>query len=359
MLSNTPGINRSTSWSEVKSKVSSDPRYTAVASDSCREDLFKTYLKTLKEDTPDVIRSKEEEKLPSFTSKKKDERGEGHPAIEDFRNFLAEKVTDSEGSFESFKSKFYRNPRWTDELTAVQKKRLFESRVREVKKKLLESQATCDNTRDKEEQSQSLHSPSVSENNESSTSQKEAAVENFTKFIAEKVTDSEGSFKSFKSRFDTDLKWTKELTDAEKRKLFDSHVDEIHRKNRELLWSILDEIELSLATTWDSVKDKVQGDSRFISYTDSEKKQAKEYAVYMHKKYLKAKEDFRELLKETQLFTFKTKEILEQGSFSLKDFEDAMQNDKRFTALTCISDQRDQMILAYINELSEKTQPPD
>ncbi|CAG5130352.1 unnamed protein product, partial [Candidula unifasciata] len=40
--------------------------------------------------------------------------------------------------------------------------------------------------------------------------------------------DSEESFEIFKFRFHRNPQWTMELTDAEKKALFDSHVDEIN-----------------------------------------------------------------------------------------------------------------------------------
>ncbi|BFZ02207.1 hypothetical protein BsWGS_05246 [Bradybaena similaris] len=47
ILSETPGINHFTTWSYIKSQLSSDPQYKSVVSDSQRENWFKEYLKTL------------------------------------------------------------------------------------------------------------------------------------------------------------------------------------------------------------------------------------------------------------------------------------------------------------------------
>ncbi|BFZ10837.1 hypothetical protein BsWGS_13876 [Bradybaena similaris] len=56
MLSEIPGINHHTAWHDVESQVSSDPRYMAVVSDSQREDLFREYLKTLNDAKNDFLK---------------------------------------------------------------------------------------------------------------------------------------------------------------------------------------------------------------------------------------------------------------------------------------------------------------
>lgn len=49
LLKETSGIDRHSRWSDIKKKISSDPRYEAVDSSSRREDWFKDYIKNLDE----------------------------------------------------------------------------------------------------------------------------------------------------------------------------------------------------------------------------------------------------------------------------------------------------------------------
>lgn len=73
---------------------------------------------------------------------------------------------------------------------------------------------------------------------------------------------------------------------------------------------------------------------------------------------VKAKGDFRELLKETKLMTYKSKKMIEESDQHLKDIQKVLCNDKRYLILDSIADERKKTINAYIDDLDRKGVPP-
>ncbi|RWS20527.1 transcription elongation regulator 1-like protein [Leptotrombidium deliense] len=78
----------------------------------------------------------------------------------------------------------------------------------------------------------------------------------------------------------------------------------------------------------------------------------------MKDKLSAAKTEFRDLLKETKIITFKSKKMIEESEQHLQDIVAILQNDKRYLILDCIEDERRHLLMAYIDELDRKGPPP-
>jgi transcription elongation regulator 1 len=87
-------------------------------------------------------------------------------------------------------------------------------------------------------------------------------------------------------------------------------------------------------------------------------KEKKEFTVYMHEKFSNAKADYRNLLKETKVITYKTKKIVEDNEGHLDDIEKVLENDKRYLTLDCVPEERRKILLSHIEELDTKGPPP-
>ncbi|CAG5135466.1 unnamed protein product, partial [Candidula unifasciata] len=326
-------LNVKSSFHHFAVRHSMDNRFRSIDKMQDREAMFLEYIQEL------VKREKQENALIK------------EKVRNDFMNMLSEIPEISRRTpWRDVKYKVISDPRYEAAVTDFRRKNWFEEYVKS------KTDLTSNETKKNEEHSKRSHSSSVREKEERE-GRRESALEDFKKFLDEKVTDTEDSFTDFKSKFETNARGTADLSLAEKLKVYSSHIDGIYKKNREILWSILDGIDLSLTTVWDTVKAQVEADPRFVSYTDNEKKRDRDYAMFMHKKFLKAKKEFRELLMETKNITHEAKAMLEKGSITMKTIEAFLQKDQRYTTLDCVSEQREQMIRAYINELSEKTQP--
>lgn len=85
MLYESPDVDRHSRYSEVKKKLSSDPRYKAVDSSTTREDWFREHIKHLKEerkkdkerDRRDRKSDKREEKREKDSKKEEKEKEKG------------------------------------------------------------------------------------------------------------------------------------------------------------------------------------------------------------------------------------------------------------------------------------------
>merc|ERR1711874_294160 len=125
-----------------------------------------------------------------------------------------------------------------------------------------------------------------------------------------------------------DHRW--EMTDSlereEKEKLFETHIEGLFKRNRGMFHSLLDETEISLTSTWKEVKKQIKEDPRYTKFSSSDRKREKEFTVYMHEKFTNAKTDFRNLLKETKVITYKTKKMVEESEGILDDIEKVLEN---------------------------------
>uniref|UniRef100_A0A0B7AI62 FF domain-containing protein n=1 Tax=Arion vulgaris TaxID=1028688 RepID=A0A0B7AI62_9EUPU len=122
--------------------------------------------------------------------------------------------------------------------------------------------------------------------------------------------------------------------------------------------SLLNETEITLTSTWKEVKKQIREDQRFNKYSSSDRKREKEFTEYMHEKFVNAKADFRELLRETKVITYKTKKVVEENEGHLDDIEKVLENDKRFLTLDCVPEERRKILISHIDELDQKGIPP-
>lgn len=93
LLRDTPDIDRHTRYSDMKKKLSSDPRYKAVDSSSAREDWFREHVKQLKDerkkdkdrDRKDKDKDKDKERKEKREDKKEEppKREEEKPKSEE------------------------------------------------------------------------------------------------------------------------------------------------------------------------------------------------------------------------------------------------------------------------------------
>lgn len=286
LLKETPGIERSSRWSEVKKKINSDPRYEAVDSSTRREDWFKDYAKGL----DDLTTSEDEERK----EREKQERIEAS----------------------------------------------LKKREEEVKQSL----STSLRERDKEREQH----------------KKDEAIQIFNALLADLVRNSEVTWRDTRKQLRKDHR--SELTDSlerdEKERLFETHIDGLFKRNKTMFHSLLDETEISLTSTWKEMKKQIKEDPRYIKFSSSDRKREKEFTVYMHEKFTNAKNDFRSLLRETKVITYKTKKLVEDNEAHLDDIEKVLENDKRFLILDCVSEERRKILLTHIDELDGKGPPP-
>ncbi|GFO13671.1 transcription elongation regulator 1, partial [Plakobranchus ocellatus] len=211
-----------------------------------------------------------------------------------------------------------------------------------------------------EEVKQSLSSSLRERDKEREQHKKDEAVQHFNALLADLVRNSEVTWRDTRKQLRKDHRWelTESLEREEKEKLFETHIEGLYKRNRIMFHSLLDETEISLTSTWKEVKKQIKEDPRYSKFSSSDRKREKEFTDYMHEKFVNAKADFRELLRETKVITFKTKKIVEESDAHLDDIEKVLENDKRFLTLDCVPEERRKILLSHIDELDQKGPPP-
>ncbi|BFY97387.1 hypothetical protein BsWGS_00433 [Bradybaena similaris] len=298
LLREVSGIDRNSRWSEVKKKINSDPRYEAVDSSSRREDWFKDYIKNLDE----------------LRKTRKSHKEQDEPTSEDEERRERERQERIEAS--------------------------IKKREEEVKQSLSSSLRERDKEREQHK--------------------KDEAIQHFNALLADLVRNSEVTWRDTRKQLRKDHRW--ELTDSlereEKEKLFESHIEGLYKRNRGMFHALLNETEISLTSTWKDVKKLIKEDPRYSKFSSSDRKREKEFTEYMHEKFVNAKSDFRELLRETKVITYKTKKIIEENEGHLDDIEKMLENDKRFLILDCVPEERRKILISHVEELEQKGPPP-
>ena len=176
-------------------------------------------------------------------------------------------------------------------------------------------------------------------------------------------TSSEISWKEAKKLLKKDPRWsyTKVLDKERKQELFDEHMSKFRAKKRDLFYQLLDETsEIVLkSTSWKEAKKLIKSDARYEKlHSDSSFKMEREYETYVAERLHKAKHDFKELLLQTKLITYKTAALIKEQPGQLKEIEELLANDKSYLSLQCVADERRQMLLDYVDRLESEGPPP-
>ena len=186
------------------------------------------------------------------------------------------------------------------------------------------------------------------------------AVEHFSALLTDLVRNCDISWREAKKTIKKDHRW--ELVDSldreEREKLFNAHIDSLFKKKREKFRELLDETkEITLSSIWRDIRRLIKEDSRYLKFSSSDRKCEREFKEYMKDRLTAAKNEFRELLKETKIITFKSKKLMEESEQHLLDIVAILQNDKRYLVLEPFEDERRHLLMNYITEL-DRMGPP-
>ena len=135
---------------------------------------------------------------------------------------------------------------------------------------------------------------------------KDKAIENFKALLTDMVRTPDADWKETKKTLGADPRWKKDIDQEEKERLFKEHVNLLAKKRKTVFYGLLSE-HCTLTSTWKEVKKIIKSDARFEKLFANERKRdlEKEFEIYMKDEYHRAKNEFKELLKETKLITYK------------------------------------------------------
>ncbi|XP_059485677.1 transcription elongation regulator 1 [Neocloeon triangulifer] len=338
LLKETDGIDKNTRWSDIKKKIDDDKRYRAVDSSSTREDWFYDYVKSLKEDKKDRHRDKDSDSRAK--SESKDDKKDADQNVSSIMNNSKEgNDSDEKGSEDEDKEKSEDEGEKDKER---EKQARQEASLREREKEVRQTLASHMRERDKERE---LH-------------KHDEAVQQFVALLVDLVRNSDLSWKEAKRLMRKDSRWdlVSLLDREEKEKYFTQHIEQLTRKKREKLRELLDETpEVSLTSNWKEIRKIIKDDPRYSKFSSSERKCEREFKEYLKDKLVAAKADFRELLKETKMITYKS---MSEGPQHLHDIEEVLKKDKRYLVLDHIGSDRKKMLVTFLEDLEKKGPPP-
>jgi len=190
---------------------------------------------------------------------------------------------------------------------------------------------------------------------------KEKAVQHFHALLTDMVRKPDSSWKETKRALRKDHRWSMAdpLSKEEKEKLFNEHIAKLNIRKKDQFRKLLDETpELSFISSYKSIKKIVKEDPRFSKFSSSDRKREAEFNEYLNDKLASAKLDFRQLLKETHLITHRSKEQIKDSRKHLSDIIQVLKNDRRYLVLDCMEDERERLLMNYLEELYRRGPPP-
>lgn len=226
-----------------------------------------------------------------------------------------------------------------------EKQKRIEASLREREKEVARELSTHLRERDKERE-QHKH---------------DEAVENFVALLTDMVRNPDLTWRDAKRDLKKDHRWelVEVLDRNERENIFEEHIKNLLKKKRDKFRELLEETkEITLDSKWRDIRRIIKDDPRYKKFSSSDRKCEREFNDYLKDKLGIAKAEFRELLKETKIITYKSKELMaETGDQHLQDIIAVLQNDKRYLVLDSQPDDRRVLLMNYIHDL-DRLGPP-
>lgn len=230
------------SWPEVKSKFSSDPRYSAVASSSQREEIFKKYMQT---------RPK--------------------PATE-------AQIRDAKAEEEDRKK-----------AAAEEKRAKQQASLKEREEKVRREKAALDRTAGRVR----------------AEAGREESTREYKNLLIDAVRDHEAKWSDVLPSLEVDPRFSSNnLTFSEKRRLFDQHLDEIYDKRIAALEALFAEHAPKLTSRFDDVYSSISANPIVTRLHSSESRIERLFDSWNKKRFDQARKDFDTMLSESKFVDY-------------------------------------------------------
>jgi len=397
MLKELKSLHRHSSWTETKRLVEGDSRYKAIESSVKREDYFRDYCKTLPEkesksngtsDKKDRDRDrdrdrererdKDKEKSKSKSKHDDSDRREKESKLDDGNGKEEGETDDENDRMDTDQTDEEQARREREKQERVEQS--LRERSKEVKEQLSKIKSETEKERDQLKRDEAIESfrallidlikpTTVAEKDKEKEKEKEKDGDEDNKKQPEDGKNekhhhksNELSWKEAKKILKKDPRWSlsKMVEKEKKEQLFDEHIAKFRAKKRDMFHQLLIDTPgiVIKVTTWKEAKKLIKSDPRYEKLSNSELKLEKEFDSFMSERYQKARADFRELLAQTKLITYKTYTTLKEQANHMKEIEDLLCNDKAYTTLDSVSEERKKMLLDYIEQLHNEGPPP-
>lgn len=190
---------------------------------------------------------------------------------------------------------------------------------------------------------------------------KDEAQQHFQALLADLVRDSDANWRDTRRQLRKDSRWklAELLERDEKERIFNEHVGSLSRKKKSKFRELLDDTKsLELTSSWKEIRKVIKEDPRFTKFSSSDRKREREFEDYIKEKYYDSRIAFKKLLKETKFITYKSKKMIDESKQHLQDIEKVLQKDKRYLILDCVPNERNDMVMEYIDQAARSGPPP-
>jgi len=349
-------------FSEFASRHSRDPRFRAIEKMRDREQLFNEYVKEAK--------------------KKKDEeaRNKSEKIKRDFFLLMEEKHVDKCSKYQKAREKLMLDARYSNVQDAYQREEWWQEFCQEKLNQASGGKLEEERRKQRAELSLKARREQVEEekaarsrelDSERQKHRHDEASDHFNALLADMVKDVEISWKDARKRLRKDHRY--ELADMlerkDKERLFYDHIDKLKKKRKSYFKKLLEETSsIKLTTNWKEARKLIKSDPRYNKFSKDERQKREDiYDEFLKSKFIQAKAELRELLKECKLITHKTHSMLESNPSVMKEIKKLLSTDRRYLqlkesklksttsrhVLLC-----DEIIDSYIKDLATRGPPP-
>ncbi|KAL3865336.1 hypothetical protein ACJMK2_006934 [Sinanodonta woodiana] len=345
-------LHGKSSFSDFASKYGKDEKFKGIEKMRERENLFSDFVAEVRRKEKEEKSHQKEKLKTDFIQLLKETDIERHSRWSEIKRKI-----DSDPRYKAIDSSSRREDWFKDYVKNIEEDSDQEERKEREKQERIEA-----SIRKREEEVKQTLSNSLRERDkEREQHKKDEAIQQFNALLADMVRNAEATWRDTRKQLRKDHRWDVDdlLTREEKEKLFEEHIENLSKKSKEIFHKLLDETSgITLSTSWKEVKKMIKDDPRYNKFSSSDRKKEKEFDDYLREKYVQAKADFRELLKETKLITYKSKRLIEENESHYADIEKILQNDKRYLTLDCVPEERKKILVAYMDDLDRKGAPP-
>ncbi|CAD5114244.1 DgyrCDS3385 [Dimorphilus gyrociliatus] len=341
-------------FSDFQSKYKKDERFQAIEKVREREALFYEFVEGLRKKEKEEKHREKEKLKAEFFGLLREENLDKHSKWSEVK-----KKIDTDHRYKAIESSSRKEDWFKDFIKTIKadSSEEEEEREREKQERIEESLK-----KRREEVEASLSSSLREREKEREIHKRDEAIQQFKALLVDMVRGADASWRETKKALKKDHRWDlcEDIGRDEKERLFNEHVDNLANKNKQLFHKLLDETpQFTLTSSYKDIKKYIKEDPRFSKFSSSDRKREREFDSYMYDKFEKAKQELKDLLKETKIITHKSKQLLADTEGShLAEIESTLKNDKRYLVLDCDKEERRRIIMSYIDDMHRKGTPP-
>ncbi|ETN75302.1 FF domain protein [Necator americanus] len=367
-------LHGKSSFSSFGSKFGKDPRFKAVEKMRDREDLFNEYVGELHKKEKEERREKKEKAKKEYMAL----LAEQTSFTRKTKWSTAKKLLENDERFKAVESSSSREQMFRDHVEKLGDESLSDIEEEAEREKRLAADAAIA-ARQREVEAE-LGDKLRERDLESERHRMQEHQERFNALLVDMVKSAEATWHETRRILRKDERYAEcDLLDKERKKVHSMNtfgkfsynsqllisnlpLPNLEKKRRDAFFAVLDEHpKINTQTRWKDARRIIQDEEETFSKvaSNSERKVERDYRDWQELRHDNAVREFKDLLKETKIITYKSKRMIEENEQHLKDILAVLENDKRWMRMSeSHASERDRILDEYIEVLHRKGTPP-